>query len=292
MIKNISDEKLKNYIFITLIIGVIADSIIESGMNIVILCSFIYIVNKYISTTENIEEYLHYEFKDKEKFEKGKKRFAWILYIYLVIRIFTLIIKPTSNSVSLELFLLIYIYIPYENNLIRKYVIRRDEEQEKIKVVLAKNKIFVSSILVLYLGFTFYTYNSIKNIELSEHIKYLNNEYKIETIDNTRKIEIKLSSTYMMAEENKENAAYFDDFLMQGKAVIKENILKSYLFISMLVMLGLCFVELYPKNNYIKSRGASLFLLLFVVFAIITFNFDMDADKLHLINNFHNKISS
>lgn len=159
------DDKYKRYIFIILFSGFISNFIIESGMDIAILCFFIYLVNKYMSTTENIKEYSYYEYRDKEKFEKGKNLFAWGLYIYSVIRIITLIIKPVRTTVMLELLLLMLLYNLYENNLTKKYVIRKSEEQEKNKVVLIRNKVLVSSILVLYSVFTYYTFTSINNIQ-------------------------------------------------------------------------------------------------------------------------------
>lgn len=285
------DDKDKKYIYVTLLIGFILSFIIKSGMDIAILCLFIYIVNKYLSTTKNIKEYSHYEFRDKEKFEKGKKLFAWGLYIYSVIRIITLIIKSDNATVMLELLLLILLYNLYENNLTKKYVIKKDEEQEKTKVVLIRNKALVSSILVLYSVFTYYTFASLNNIQANENIKYLNNEYKIENRDDTRKIQIKLGSTYMMGEENKENTAYFDDFMIKAKSVIKDKIFKSYCFISMIIMCLLCTFELYPKNKYIKSRIGSLCIILFIIFGMITFNFDTSTNELYLVTYFHDKIS-
>lgn len=290
MAKTNLDYKSKRYIFIILFIGFILNFIIESGINIAILCLFIYLVNKYISTTDNIEEYSYYEFKDKEKFEKGKNLFAWILYIYSAIRIITLIIKPAHTTVILELLLLISLYGLYENNLTKKYVLKKSEEQEKIKVVLIRNKVLVWSILVLYSVFTYYTFTTINNIDVNEHIKYLNNEYKVENIDDTRKIQIKFGSSYMMGEENKENDAYFDNFIIQSKLLIKNKVFQGYSFISMLVMCLLCFVELYPRNKYINSKVGSLFVILFIIFGMITFNFDIYKNELDLKTYFHNKI--
>lgn len=95
----------------------------------------------------------------------------------------------------------------------------------------------------------------------------------------------------MMGEESKENAVYFDNFLIQGKSVIKDKILKSYFFISMIVMCLLCLAELYPKNKYIKSQVASLGIMLFIIFSMITFNFDIYTNELNLVRYFHDKIS-
>ena len=291
MKKEVLDDKYNIYILITLLIGFILNFIIESGMNIAILCFFIYMVNTCIKTTENIKEYSYYEFRNKEKFEKGKNLFAWGWYIYSVIRIITLVINPIQNTVIPELLLLILLYGLYENHLTKKYVIRKSEEQEKIKVVLIRNKVLVSSILVLYSIFSYYTFMNLNNLQINEDVKYLNNEYKIENKDDTRKVQIKIGSTYMMGQESEENTAYFDNFLIQGKSVMKEKIIKNYSFISMIVMCLLCFAELYPKNKFIRSQIGTLFIMLFVIFSMITFNFDTHTNELNLVRYFHDKIS-
>lgn len=291
MKKEVLDDKYNIYIFITLLIGFILNFIIESGMNIAILCFFTYMVNTCIKTTENIKEYSYYEFRDKEKFEKGKNLFAWGLYIYSVIRMITLVINPVQITVIPELLLLILLYGLYENHLTKKYVIRKSEEQEKIKVVLIRNKVLVSSILVLYSVFSYYTFMNLNNLQINEDVKYLKNEYKIENKDDTRKVQIKLGSTYMMGQESEENTAYFDNFLIKGKSVMKDEIIKSYSFISMIVMCLLCFAELYPKNKFIRSQIGTLFIMLFVIFIMITFNFDTHTNELNLVRYFHDKIS-
>ena len=113
MKKSKLNEKDKNVITITLIIGFVIQFFIESGMDIAILCSFIYFFHKYIGTTENIREYDSYEFRDKERYNRGNKLFVYLVDICIVIRIIFIILNKQTAFALNEILLIIMIYIPY-----------------------------------------------------------------------------------------------------------------------------------------------------------------------------------
>lgn len=284
------DKNVKKYMYITLAIGFIANFFIESGMSIALLCIFMYIIHEYLATTKNIEEYSYYKFRDKERFEKGKIIFAYLIYIYIVIRIISLIINPASILIFNEMILIILIYAPYENYLNKKYVINTNYSEDK-KVVFARNKLCISIGVIIFAGFTLYTFDKLYNIDSKDYIKYGKYEYSLTNVGDHKKVEIEVGSHYMMGEENEENTIYFDDFLIKGKEVLKDKIFKSYAFISMLIMLVLAFVELYPKNKNIISIVSNIFFLLFLASSIFTFNIDTNEREIDLSTYFHNHIS-
>lgn len=120
------DKEDKKYLIIYLVIGFILSFFIESGMNIAILGLFIYLSNKYISTTENLKEYDNYVFSDKYKFNKGKKVASIVLNIYAIIRVVSLLIWPQYFYIFIELLIIIMaLYAPFEKYLEKKYVISK-----------------------------------------------------------------------------------------------------------------------------------------------------------------------
>lgn len=284
------DKNVKKKIYITLAIGFIANLFIDSGINIALLCIFMYIIHEYLATTKNIEVYSYYEYRDKEKFEKGKRGFACLIYIYIVIRIILLTINPETILIYNEMILIIFIYAPYESYLNKKYVINTNSIDDK-QVVFIKNKLCVSIGIIIFVGFTLYTFEKLHNIDSKDYVKYGKYEYNLTSEGNKKKLEIRAKSRYMMGEENDENAIYFNDFLIEGKKLLKDQIFESYVFISMLIMLALAFIEAYPKNKNIITVTSNVFIILFLVSSIFVFNYDTLDRELRLSTYFHNYIS-
>ncbi|MPN23990.1 hypothetical protein SDC9_171383 [bioreactor metagenome] len=122
--KSIFDKQERRAILIVALIGMVLSFFMENGMNIAILGAFILINHKYIATTKKFEEYSYYTFSDEKAFNKGKKRFALLLDIYLLIRIISLIVLPQYHLIIVELLAItVIVYAPYEKYLEKKYVI-------------------------------------------------------------------------------------------------------------------------------------------------------------------------
>ncbi|MGL5330963.1 MAG: hypothetical protein ACRDD7_17000 [Peptostreptococcaceae bacterium] len=276
------DKTEKKIMVIGLIIGFIAQFFRENAMDIVILMFFIYLTNKYISTTENIKEYESYKFKDKEKFNKGKKIFALLVDIYIVIRIIYLIFNPQSLYSFSEVILIVMMLIPYEKYLEKKYVINTNIVKEKKTIVVAKKKVLISILFVIFIVFSLITFNIYKNVDIKDHTKYINYEYNLSQINDKRKIEINIYYNNIMVEEDEWNTQYFDELLERGKVVMKKQIIKSYLVISTVFMGLLCIVEIYPKDKKIESIACNIFLVCALIFSMLNLNFEIDNDTAEL----------
>lgn len=285
------DNTDKKIIVIALVIGFIKQFFIESGMDIAILFFFMYVSHKYIGTTKHTKEYESYEFRDKEKFDKGRRLFLILIDVYIVIRIILMILSPQSSYVFSEMILLVMIYIPYEKRLEKKYVISTNIIKEKKKFVLVRHKLLISIGLSVFIILSVVTFNTVRKLEEYKNVKYFTYEYKLSNIENKRNLEIELGAHYMMADENEGNAPYFDEFLEQGKDVMEKRILKSYVFGCMMFMLVLCLIEIYPKKSSIDSIAGNIFIICFLILSMLNFNFTVYDDEMELSSYFHEYIS-
>lgn len=55
----------------------------------------------------------------------------------------------------------------------------------------------------------------------------------------------------------------------------------------MLIMLGLCFIELYPKKNTVNSILYNVFLIIFLISSIFAFSFETFDKEDELTSYFH-----
>ena len=279
----------KKAIAITLIIGTITQIFIDSAMDISVLCFCIYILHKYIGTTENIKEYDSYEFSDKSKFDKEKRVFV---DIYIVIRIIFILLKPQSTYIFGEILLIIMIYTSYERYLNKKYVIRTNIFEEEKSVVFARKKILLTIGMIVFIVFSVGTINTFNMISTQDSVKYGKYEYKLSNIENKRKIEvIKIGSDYMMSEESDGNSKYFDTFIQKTKSLMKKQVFKSYFFVSMVFCILLCFIEAYPKSQDITSIAGNILIIIALIFSILSFNIDTNKEQLELSSYFHEYMS-
>nr|WP_317333842.1 hypothetical protein [uncultured Romboutsia sp.] len=279
----------KKAIAITLIIGAIAQIFIDSAMDISVLCFCIYILHKYIGTTENIREYDSYEFSDKSKFDKKKRVFVWLVDIYIVIRIIFILLKPQSTYIFCEILLIIMIYTSYERYLNKKYVICTNIFEEEKSVVFARRKILLTIGMIVFIVFSVGTFNKIST---QDSVKYGKYEYKLSNIENKRKIEvIKIGSDYMMSEESDGNSKYFDTFIQKTKSLMKKQVFKSYFSVGMVFCILLCFIEAYPKSQNIISIAGNILIIIALIFSILSFNIDTNKEQLELSSYFHEYMS-
>ena len=291
MKKSKLNEKDKNVITITLIIGFVIQFFIESGMDIAILCSFIYFFHKYIGTTENIREYDSYEFRYKERYNRGNKLFVYLVDICIVIRIIFIILNKQTAFALNEILLIIMIYIPYEMYLNEKYVINTNILEEEKKVVFARRKILLSIGMIVFIVFSIFTIDTFKDISTETNVKYGKYEYNLNNIENRRKIEVKSMDSYIMAEESNENSKYFDTFIENAKSLMKKQVLKSYLFVSMLLFIILCLIEAHPKTQNIISIAGTILFTIALIFSILSFNIDINKEEMNLSSYFHEYMS-
>lgn len=281
------NDKDKKVMYIILIIGVIVECFIDSAMDIALLCFYMYINHRYIGNTENIKEYDNYEFSDKARYDKGRKLFVWLVDIYIVIRIIFIFLNKQSTFVLGEMFLITIIYNLYEKYLDKKYIISTNILEEEKKRVFARRKILLIIGIIVFIVFSKGTIDRLKRVSTQDHVKYSKYEYNLSNIEDKRKIEIKAGSNYMMAEESDGNSEYFDTFIQDTKSLIKNTILKNYLFISMVFFIVLGFMEVYSKCENIISKAGNILFIIALVFSIFSFNIDTNKAEMDLSLYFH-----
>lgn len=278
----------KKVVIIALAIGFIAQFFIKSSMDIAVLGLCMYLFHKYISTTENIKEYDSYEFSDKAKFDRGRKLFVYVVDIYIVIKIIFILFNPQSSYTFGEILLILIIYSYYEKYLNKKYVISTNILEEEKKVVFARKKLLLTIGMIIFIGFTVFSINTFKNISTQSHVKYGKYEYSISGTYGSRKIEAhKLGSDYMKANENDKNSMYFDTFEKDIKSLMKKQVIKSYTFIGVIIGLIFCVIENYPKDDKIVSKATPIIIIGVCIFMAISFNIDVDKDKMDLVEYYH-----
>lgn len=278
----------KKAVIIALAIGFIAQFFIKSSMDIAALGLCMYLFHKYISTTENIKEYNGYEFSDKAKFDRGRKLFAHAVDIYIVIKIIFILFNPQSSYTFGEILLILIIYSYYEKYLNKKYVISTNILEEEKTVVFARKKLLLTIGMIIFIGFTVFSINTFKNISTESHVKYGKYEYSISGTYGSRKIEAhKLGHDYMKANENDKNSMYFDTFEKDIKSLMRKQVIKSYTFIGIVIGLIFCVIENYPKDDKIVSKATTIILIGVCIFMAISFNIDVDNDKMDLVSYYH-----
>ena len=278
----------KKVVIIALAIGFIAQFFIESAMDIALLGLSMYLFHKYISNTENIKEYDSYEFSDKAKFDRGKKLFVYVVDIYIVIKIIFILFNPQSSYTFGEILLILIIYSYYEKYLTKKYVISTNILEEEKKVVFARKKLLLTIGMIIFIGFTVFSVDTFKNISTQSHVKYGKYEYSISGTYGSRKIEAhKLGSDYMKVNENDKNSMYFDTFEKDIKSLMRKQVIKSYTFIGIVIGLIFCVIENYPKDDKIVSKATPIIIIGVCIFMSISFNIDVDNDKMDLASYYH-----
>lgn len=281
----------KKFLIISLVIGFIADFFIQNSIEISILCFGSYLFHKYISTTENIREYDSYEFIDKKAYNKGNKIFVRIVDMYIVIRIISILLKPQSYHVVGEMILILIMYTPYEKYLNKKYVVQSSILEKETKVVFARRKVLLTIGMMVFIGFSIFTIDVVKKINTENHVKYGIYEYNISGVEGSKTIEVKkIAADYMKANENEVNSNNFGTFIEYLKGLMKKKIIKTYLFISAIIAISLCFIETYSKKEKITSSVVNILAISALVFMVLGFNLDVSKDSMEITSYFHEYI--
>lgn len=275
MSKKILEKKDKQMIVIIIVLGFILDMIIDNGMEILFLLLTSYACHRGIITIfKNSKEYKQYIFLDEESYNKGLKKFITVVDIYVVARIISIFMTKYNGFTIIEVLLVLVIFIPYESYLGRKYIKNIRDKEKYINRVLIKNNMLVYIILMILVGLTVFTFNTINKSKLTNHMKFGEYEYKLSyDKDDERVIEINAGSKYSRVEETERNTQYFDDYEINAKKIVTNYILKVYAFISMVIMFILVLTQCY-NNNKQKTLSilSNVFLILAAIFAIIAFN--------------------
>jgi len=290
------DKKDRRVIIIGLIIGSLAKIFIDKAIEIAMMLIIIYSIHKYLGNTKNSKEYLACEFKDEVRYHRGMKRFVLFIDIYILIRFLMISYIKYNRFNILELSLIMALSITYDEYLIRRYVksikgIKINESKPKIK-----NKALVLIVLIAFGNFTYAYYNNIKN-KTEKFISIGKYEYKLSYDKYEKRVfEVKTSTSYLRAEETDKNSKYLDDYIEDSKKLINKKIIQDYSFKAMIFMLVLTSTQVGFKSKDINSKSimAGVFLVMFVLFAMISFNESESTIELEhdLSMYFHKYLSS
>lgn len=276
MSKKILQKKDMQMIGIMIVIGFIIDIILDNGMEIASLLFTSYACHRGLTTVlKNSKEYKNYIFFDEQKYNNGLKKFIIIVDIYIVIRIFSILMTKYNGFTMLELLLVLVIFVPYESYLGRKYIKNIRDKEKNIERVLIKNKTLVAVILAIFIGFTMYIVNFTSKIKFTNHMNFLEYEYKLTyDEDDKRVLDIKTSSHHTKTEETNRNTEYFEDYIITAKKVFTNYVYKIYAFVSMTIMFILVLTQCFSGNKEKKTVSilSNLFLVIGIIFAIIALN--------------------
>ena len=100
-------------------------------------------------------------------------------------------------------------------------------------------------------------------------------------------VEGELGPDYMKANENDKNSMYFDTFEKDIKSLMRKQVIKSYTFIGIVIGLIFCVIENYPKDDKIVSKATPIIIIGVCIFMAISFNIDVDNDKMDLASYYH-----
>lgn len=280
MSKKILQKKDMQMIGIMIAIGFIIDIILDNGMEIASLLFTSYACHRGLTTVlKNSKEYKNYIFFDEQKYNNGLKKFIIIVDIYIVIRIFSILMTKYNGFTMLELLLVLVIFVPYESYLGRKYIKNIRDKEKNIERVLIKNKSLVAIILVIFLGFSMYIVNFTSKIKFTNHMKFGEYEYNLTyDQDDKRVLQIKTGSNTTKAEETNRNTEYFEDYVITAKKVFTNYVYKIYSFVSMALMFILVLTQCFSGNKDKKTVSilSNLFLVIGIIFAIIALNPNLD----------------
>ena len=91
----------------------------------------------------------------------------------------------------------------------------------------------------------------------------------------------------MKVNENDKNSMYFDTFEKDIKSLMKKQVIKSYTFTGVIIGLIFCVIENYPKDDKIVSKATPIIIIGVCIFMAISFNIDVDNDKMDLASYYH-----
>ena len=264
---NKQDKKILIWGFI---IGTILNLFIDKAIDSVIMLGVLYFIHKYVDVnkyTENIE------FINKEKYIESLNKIIKFLDIYIIIKIILILVTKMGGFNGVELVLLGQIILIYNEKLQRKYIKSINGVEIEKKKNLLNNKALTGVILIVFIVFT---YNSFNKIEFEDN--YINSpKYKYELTydkENKRIVDFSGNGFSMVATENEENTKYFNRYIKDIKLLSIIDILEDYSKDALLFMFVLAFSQFNfkDKNKKADSVFFNIFLILALIFSSVAFN--------------------
>lgn len=249
--------------------------IYEKRWQLLLLCIIIRIIQKILNKKDQelLTSKHQIVYYSKVLYIRGLRKSLTIMYMYLTIRMISMIFIKNTYINIIEYFIITSILMIYIKNLKRKYIISVNNKQIDKNIPIIINKIIV---LILSIGFIYYTSSYFSNIfdnNSDISMKVSDYHYNITKDENGLKvIEVSFGNdNYMMSQINERNYKYIDEFLSLTKSIINYKIIKVY-FVSFFIFLALLLISQttlknfkFQLNSYISDFIILLMLLSLVV---------------------------
>lgn len=267
--------------------------IYEKRWQLLLLCIIIRIIQKILNKKDqdlltSKHQIIYYS---KVLYIRGIRKSLSMTYMYLTIRMLSMIFITGTYIHIIEYFIIVSILIIYIKNLKRKYIISVDNKQIDKNIPIITNKIIV---LILSIGFISYTssyFSTILDNSSDTSMKVSDYQYNITEDKNGLKvIEVSFGEdNYMMSQINERNSKYIDEFLSLTESIINYKIIKRY-FVSFFIFLVLLLISQIKLKNlkFQLNSYISDFIILLILFSLVIIcDTSIDNKKENLNIYFH-----
>lgn len=267
--------------------------IYEKRWQLLLLCIIIRIIQKILNKKDQelLTSKHQIVYYSKVLYIRGLRKSLTIMYMYLTIRMISMIFIKNTYINIIEYFIITSILMIYIKNLKRKYIISVNNKQIDKNIPIIINKIIV---LILSIGFIYYTSSYFSNIfdnnsDISMKVSDYN--YNITKDENGLKvIEVSFGDdNYMMSQINERNYKYIDEFLSLTKSIINYKIIKVY-FVSFFIFLALLLISQTTLKNFkfqLNSYISDFIILLILLSLVVICDTSIDDKRENLNIYFH-----
>lgn len=267
--------------------------IYEKRWQLLLLCIIIRIIQKILNKKDKelLTSKHQIVYYSKVLYIRGLRKSLTIMYMYLTIRMLSMIFIKNTYINIIEYFIITSILMIYIKNLKRKYIISVNNKQIDKNIPIIINKIVV---LILSIGFIYYTSSYFSNIfdnNSDISMKVSDYHYNITKDENGLKvIEVSFGDdNYMMSQINERNYQYIDEFLSLTKSIINYKIIKVYL-VSFFIFLVLLLISQTTLKNFkfqLNSYISDFIILLMLLSLVVIFDTSIDNKRENLNIYFH-----
>ncbi len=267
--------------------------IYEKRWQLLLLCIIIRIIQKILNKKDQelLTSKHQIVYYSKVLYIRGLRKSLTIMYMYLTIRMISMIFIKNTYINIIEYFIITSILMIYIKNLKRKYIISVNNKQIDKNIPIIINKIIV---LILSIGFIYYTSSYFSNIfdnNSDISMKVSDYHYNITKDENGLKvIEVSFGNdNYMMSQINERNYKYIDEFLSLTKSIINYKIIKVY-FVSFFIFLALLLISQTTLKNFkfqLNSYISDFIILLMLLSLVVICDTSIDDKRENLNIYFH-----
>lgn len=267
--------------------------IYEKRWQLLLLCIIIRIIQKILNKKDQelLTSKHQIVYYSKVLYIRGLRKSLTIMYMYLTIRMISMIFIKNTYINIIEYFIITSILMIYIKNLKRKYIISVNNKQIDKNIPIIINKIIV---LILSIGFIYYTSSYFSNIfdnNSDISMKVSDYHYNIAKDENGLKvIEVSFGNdNYMMSQINERNYKYIDEFLSLTKSIINYKIIKVY-FVSFFIFLALLLISQTTLKNFkfqLNSYISDFIILLMLLSLVVICDTSIDDKRENLNIYFH-----